>query len=82
MIHTSITPVSTKVSVSIPKEYIGKKVEILLYSEEEAKEEHPDKKSTMSAFWGILNSKDAKELRKHVEKSRDEWERAIQTKSC
>lgn len=38
MIHTTVTPVNSKVSLEIPQEYIGKKVEVLLYTLEEAEE--------------------------------------------
>jgi hypothetical protein len=77
MIRTSITPVSTKVFVSIPKEYIGKKVEILLFSEEEAEDKHPVKKNTMAKYKGILSAETALEMQNYVKQSREEWERNI-----
>lgn len=44
---------------------------------DETVQEHSLKRNTMASFWGILNDKDAKELRKQVEQSRNEWERDI-----
>ncbi len=79
MIRTSITPVTTDLYLLIPKEYIGKKVEVLLYTLEEA-EAAPFElniKKKPSSYAGTLSHKAANEMIKNIEKSRNEWERDI-----
>jgi hypothetical protein len=79
MIHTTVTPLNTQVSLTIPEEYIGKKVEVLLYTLEEAEEKKvaPTSKNKPSDYAGSLSPKAADEFLKHVEQSRNEWERDI-----
>ncbi len=81
MIRTVVTPetVNLQLNVSIPQNYVGKKVEILLYVSDEVKEEpaHLKKKLKPSDYAGILSTKDAEVLLKHVEKSRNDRERNI-----
>jgi len=79
MIRTTITPVSSEVLFSLPKEYIGKKVEVLLYvlEELEALPSNLITKKKPSDYAGTLSHKAANELIKHVEQSRNEWERDI-----
>ena len=75
MLRTVITPVTTQVNLSIPREYLGKKVEILLFSEEETEYEKPLKKIKWQKYKGIMSAKKAKEMQKYVDQSRKEWER-------
>jgi len=79
MLHTTVTPVNTKVSLTIPEEYIGKKVEVLLYTLEEAETKHPASttKKKPSDYAGSLSPKAAELFLKHIEQSRNEWERDI-----
>jgi hypothetical protein len=77
MLRTIITPVTTQVNLSIPKEYLGKEVEILLFSTDETEKKQPVKKMQWQKYKGILSARRAKEMQKYVEKSRKEWERNI-----
>jgi hypothetical protein len=79
MIHTTVTPINTEVNLTIPKEYIGKKVEVLLYTLEEAEPNHvvATTKKKPSDYAGSLSSKSAKQFLKYIEQSRNEWERNI-----
>ncbi|HTB32735.1 MAG TPA: hypothetical protein VK808_11945 [Bacteroidia bacterium] len=79
MIHTTVTPVNSKVSLTVPEEYIGKKVEVLLYTLEEA-EPNPtasNPKKKPSDYAGSLSAKAADQFLNHIEQSRNEWERDI-----
>jgi len=77
MIRTTITPVTTKVYLSIPKEYLGKKVEVLLYTIEESE----PGTSVVTAgkkpsdYAGTLSPEAANKLLSHIEQSRNEWEK-------
>ncbi len=79
MVHTTVTPSNTKVSLTIPEEYIGKKVEVLLYTLEESELKRPAKntKKKPSGYAGSLSPKAAEIFLKHIEISRNEWERDI-----
>lgn len=74
MIRTSITPQQSDILLSIPPQYIGKKLEVLLYAVEEITEE-PAKPTTMAQFWGILSPEVGQDILRHAEASRDEWNR-------
>jgi hypothetical protein len=73
MVRTIITPGNTHIELDIPQEYVGKTLEIVYQALDEIEERQP--KKTMGDFLGILSDKSANELRKHVKKVRDEWER-------
>ena len=65
IIHIKQTPVP---------QYIGKKLEVLLYAVEEITEEAP-KPTTMAQFWGILSKETADDIMQRAEESRNEWDR-------
>jgi len=79
MIRTTIIPVTTNVYLSIPKEYIGKKVEVLLYTIEES-EPSPSVGTSgkkPSDFFGTLSREDGEKMQAYITNSRNEWERNI-----
>jgi hypothetical protein len=78
MIKTVTIPKNNSYSLSIPNEYIGKKVEILMYALDEVAEEKasPPKKS-MADFWGSISDSTAAELHRSVEESRDSWDERL-----
>ena len=76
MIRRSITPEQADIHLSVPPHYVGKKVEVLLYTIEELNEELP-KKNTMADFWGKISDETAQKLHTNLNQMRDEWERDI-----
>ena len=76
MIRTIITPQQADILISVPPQYIGKKLEVLLYAVEEITEEVAPP-VTMAQFWGILSDEAAQDLREASVKSREEWDRNI-----
>ena len=81
MIRTSVTPHNQTIKLEVPKKYIGKKIEVLLYSIDELNEDEPKKTDIKlsSKYRGRLSSEEANELRKHVEQSRNDWEERFPT---
>lgn len=75
MVRTIVTPENTHIELDIPAEYVGREIEITYLALDEMEKEKP--KSKLGDFWGILSPEAAEELREHVKKSRDEWERDI-----
>lgn len=74
MIRTSITPQQADILISVPPQYIGKKLEVLVYTVEEITDE-ATKPTTMPQFWGILSKETADDIRQRAEESRNEWDR-------
>jgi len=77
MIKTIVIPQSNSLYLAIPNSYIGKEIEILLYSKEELMLEKPNLKKTMADFSGVLSESDYQSLKIHTEQARKEWNRDI-----
>jgi len=75
MIRTIITPDNTNVNLSIPSDYVGRKIEVMYYPVDELIEEKPLVAKNMSSFKGLLSESEGNELQDYVKKSRDEWNR-------
>ncbi|MBS1532137.1 MAG: hypothetical protein JSU01_17680 [Bacteroidetes bacterium] len=74
MVRTIITPENTSVKLSIPPDYVGKKIEVLYYPVDEVTEEQQPAAKTMSAFKGILSEAEGNALQEYVKRSREEWD--------
>jgi hypothetical protein len=72
MIRTIVIPKNNSLYLSIPNNYIGKEIEVLLYAKEELEEEKIKPKQTMADFSGVLSENDYLSLKSHTEKSREE----------
>jgi hypothetical protein len=79
MIKSSLTPQSDTITLSIPFNYIGKKVEILLYTDEELHEETctGTHYSGVARFKGLLKGSEADKYQQYLQKARQEWDRTI-----
>lgn len=71
MTRTSMIPQQTDILLSIPSKYVGKKIEVLLYSVEEIIEETPPQ-VTMADFWGKLSDESAQKIHDNVNVMRNE----------
>ena len=76
MIRTHITPQNRNISIAVPQNYVGKQVEVLLYTVDELEDEKP-KANTMAQYKGLLSKDEAKELQQQVTKDREEWNNNI-----
>jgi hypothetical protein len=78
MIHTILTPSNTDLHLSIPKDYVGKQIEILLYTTDEGKEEKAIIKKTRKLRGALkLSDKQYKDFQQHTKNTRSEWDRSI-----
>jgi len=78
MIHTTITPSNRDLHLSIPEDYVGKRIEILLYTTDEGKEKKVSKKKTRKLRGALnLSDKQYKDFQKHAKNTRNEWNRSI-----
>jgi len=80
MHRTILTPDTINVYIQIPEKYIGKNIEILVYSTDELKEEsNATNQNTKkpSDYVGCISKETAQDMLVHIEQSRKEWERDI-----
>ena len=78
MVRTVVTPFDNTICISIPSNYVGKKVEVLLYPSEEVKEDTVNvHKRNAARFKGIFTSEEADNYHQYLQKARQEWDRNI-----
>jgi hypothetical protein len=76
MIRTILIPNNTDVHLSIPNNYVGRKIEVMCYPLDELVEESETvTPKSMASFKGILSTEEADQLQEYVKKSREEWDR-------
>lgn len=78
MIRTILIPDNQTILINVPKNYVGKEVEVLLYATDELKEERPVKVKP-SQFRGMLNLTEEQynNFQQYIKDTRNEWERDI-----
>ena len=73
MIRTIIIPDTQTVFFNIPKDYIGKEVEVIAFARDE--EVLKDKPTvTMADLWGTLSNNTADDLNNQLQDGRNDWE--------
>ncbi len=77
MIRTVITPRENTICLSISGNYIGKKVENLLYTSDEVKDETSIPDNNVARFKGILTGEGSDKYHQYLQKARQEWDRSI-----
>jgi len=77
MLKTIITPSESTYSLPIPPYYIGKMVEVLLYSGDELFDNKAPKSKKPSDFFGTLSNAEGEKFQEYVNNSRLEWNRNI-----
>jgi hypothetical protein len=77
MIRTVVTPKNTDIHLSIPENYIGKQIEILLYTTDEVKEEKNIKNNNVARFKGLLTNEEADKYNIYLKQARGEWDRDL-----
>lgn len=77
MIRSLLTPQTNDLHIALPDSYIGKKVEVLVFTYDDAIEEPIANPNIMAQFWGVISDHTTEEMHKHVAQSRAEWERDI-----
>jgi len=77
MLKETITPKESIYPLLIPSNYIGKTIELLLYSIDELVENKEPNGKKPSDFFGTLSLSEGEKFQKYVTNSRLEWERNI-----
>ncbi len=75
MIRSIVTPNSNDLHIALPVKYIGRKVEVLVFSYDEPVDTPTDNEDIMAQFWGVISERTTEEMHKHLAHSRAEWER-------
>lgn len=74
MIKTIVIPNQVNLNIVIPKNYIGKKIEVLLYALDEIV---VNKNKSMVDFWNVISDETAIKLHQNTNENRNQWERDI-----
>ncbi|MCL2413660.1 MAG: hypothetical protein FWC94_00185 [Bacteroidales bacterium] len=77
MTRTSIIPDTNRFYLSIPQQYVGKEVEVLIFPKSEITEMVKPAKKNMAQYRGILSKKEGENLQKYILKARKEWQKTI-----
>jgi len=77
MIRTIVTPQNTDLHLSIPIKYVGKQIEVLVYTTDEV--DVPNNIGSASQLRGKLqlSSEESKEFHQYLNESRSEWSKDI-----
>lgn len=75
MIRTIITPHQQDISITIPHEFIGRQVEVLIYASDEIHEENPGKSAAKLRGKLNLTDKQHEDFQRYVKDTREEWNR-------
>ena len=73
MVRTIITPTQKDIHLSIPENYLGKKVEVTFFALDELMEKKT--KKTLGDFFGSLSEKEYLQLKDYTQQARKEWNR-------
>jgi hypothetical protein len=78
MIRTIVIPKNTDLHVSIPEEYIGKQIEILVYKTDEINSNRYKTEETRSLRGKLnLTAVEQEDLQRHLTEIRNEWNKDI-----
>ena len=76
MIRTTIIPSNKSIVLVVPEEYVGKKIEVLMFDTEEVNQPSELTVNALkpSQLRGFLSKDRAKAMQQHIEQSRGEWD--------
>ncbi len=78
MIRTIVIPKNTDLHVSIPEEYIGKQIEVLVYKTDEINSTSNNLEEIRSLRGKLnLTAAEQADLQKHLNEIRNEWNKDI-----
>lgn len=76
MIRTIITPQQQNISIAVPENYIGKQIEVLLYSVDELTEvEKTAMPNNAARYKGIFSKEEGEKFNQYLNQARSEWDR-------
>ena len=74
MIRTTVVPENTNLQLSIPQDYVGKKVEVLVFTADEINENKSDAHNVSSLRGKLqLSEEQYLDFQKYLKDSRNEW---------
>lgn len=79
MVRTFVTPKQQNISITVPQDYVGKKIEVLLYAVDEPVGEERATVPTSNAaqFKGIFSKEEGKKFNEYQKQAREGWDRTI-----
>lgn len=78
MVRTLITPQQQNITILVPQNYVGKKIEVIAFAIDEGQQEQVVLPvNTMAQFWGTMSNETANDLHEQTKFSRNEWDKNI-----
>jgi FtsZ-binding cell division protein ZapB len=79
MIKTHLTPKEQNISITLPQDYVGKEIEVLVYAVDELKEKDTVvlPKQKLSELAGALSKETTQEMLNHLENGRNDWDERL-----
>ncbi|MBA2563478.1 MAG: hypothetical protein H0V14_11320 [Chitinophagaceae bacterium] len=75
MVRTRLIPESNRMIVTIPDNYVGKNVEVIVFAADDMQELQLHQKGNISKYKGSLSKKKADDLNRFAVQIRKEWSR-------
>lgn len=79
MVRTFVTPTQQYISIAVPQDYVGRKIEVLLYAVDEpvGEERTAAPNNNAAQFKGIFSREEGKKINEYQKQAREEWDRDI-----
>ena len=77
MVKAIVTPHNNTVVISVPNNYIGKELEVLLYAKDEVADEKVRKTGNAAQYKGLFTKEEGEKYRQYLKQVRSEWDRDI-----
>lgn len=79
MVRTFVTPTQQYISIAVPQNYVGKKIEVLLYAVDEpvGEEKTTAPNNNAAQFKGIFSKEEGREFNEYQKQAREGWDRDI-----
>ena len=76
MVRTLITPQQQNISILVPQNYVGRKIEVLLYAVDELIEDQKAARPNNAAkYKGIFSKEEGENFNEYLKQARNEWDR-------
>ena len=77
MVKAIVTPHNNTVVISVPNNYIGRELEVLLYAKDEVADDNVKKDFNAAKFKGLFTKEEGEKYHQYLKQARNEWDRSI-----
>ena len=77
MVRTILTPQQQNITIAVPKNYVGKPIEVLFFALDEPLQDKPVNINNAAHFKGLLTNVEAEKFDAYLQHTRNEWDRNL-----